>query len=124
MAATTTRRAWRWGALAGVATAARSANSTGGHSLGTRLAALPRLVRAVRRGEYNGADMAKLMMMLGAAGYVVSPVDLVPEALFLFAGLADDALVVGWLALTLVRLTDDFIDWERNREAVPGEVVG
>jgi uncharacterized membrane protein YkvA (DUF1232 family) len=115
MAATATRRAWRWGALAGVATAARSADSPRGHRLGTRLAALPRLVLAVRRGEYAGADMAKLMLMLGAAGYVVSPVDLVPEAFFLLAGVADDALVVGWLAVTLVRLTDDFLDWEADR---------
>jgi uncharacterized membrane protein YkvA (DUF1232 family) len=123
MAGTATRRTWRWGALATVATAARSADSPAGHSLGTRLGALPRMVRAIRRGEYAGADMAKMAMMLGAVGYVVSPVDLFPEAIFMVAGLADDAIVVGWLAVTLVRLTDDFLDWEANRDAVPGEVI-
>lgn len=123
MATTTSRRPVRWRQLAAVGAAATATESRGGHGLGTRLGALPRLVRAVRRGEYAGADMVKLSMMLGAVGYVVSPVDLLPEALLAFVGLADDALVIGWLAVTLVRVTDDFLDWEANRDAVPGEVI-
>ncbi|MGI8949498.1 MAG: YkvA family protein [Ornithinimicrobium sp.] len=123
MATTTARRTLRWRQLAAVGAAASATESRAGHRLGARLAALPRLVRAVRRGDYAGADMVKLSMMLGAVGYVVSPVDLMPEALLAFAGMADDALVIAWLAVTLVRVTDDFLDWEANRDAVPGEVI-
>lgn len=47
-----------------------------------------------------------------------------PEAVLAFAGLAVDAIVVTWLAVTLVRVTDDFLDWEAYRDAVPGEVIG
>jgi uncharacterized membrane protein YkvA (DUF1232 family) len=116
-------KAMRWGALGAVGAAIRSASAPDAPGLFTRLWALPRMVRAIRRGEYNGADMARVAMMMAAVGYVVSPVDLMPEALLLLGGFADDALVVGWLAVTLIRTTDDFLDWEANRGAVRGEVI-
>lgn len=124
MSAATATKALRWGALAAVARAIRSASSPDAPSLWARLSALPRMVRAIRRGDYTGADLSRVFLMMGAVGYVVSPVDLMPEALLLLGGLADDAVVVGWLAVTLIRTTDDFLDWERSRHAVPGQVVG
>lgn len=116
------RRPLRWGALMGVATAIRSANRPGGPSLSERAAAVPRMVRAVMTKKYTGLDGSKLLMMLAAVGYVISPIDLMPEAMLFIAGLGDDALVVGWLAVTVINATDDFLDWERNASAVPGEV--
>ncbi|HLS39230.1 MAG TPA: DUF1232 domain-containing protein [Ornithinicoccus sp.] len=119
----TAAKAMRWGALGAVGAAIRSASSPDAPGVMTRLLALPRMVLAIRRGEYTGTDLRRVLLMLAAAGYVVSPVDLAPEALLFLGGLADDALVIGWLAVTIIRVTDDFLEWERNRGAVPGEVV-
>lgn len=113
----------RWGALGAVGAAVRSASRPGSPGLATRLSAVPRMVRAIRRGEYLGAGLSQVLLMLAAAGYVVSPVDLVPEAALLLGGMADDALVIGWLAVSIVRLTDDFLEWEANRHALKGQVI-
>ncbi|WP_153397225.1 YkvA family protein [Ornithinicoccus halotolerans] len=121
--ATTTARRFRWKALLGVASAARSVARPGSPGLGERLAALPRLVAAVRRGDYAGADLKRLLLMAGATGYVVSPVDLVPEGLLGVFGIGDDLVVVSWLAVSLVNLTDDFLAWEHEHGRGPGEVI-
>lgn len=122
--------------LRSLATAVRIASRPGGPSLVDRAQAVPRLVRAVRSGEYTGTSVGRLLMMLGAAGYLVSPVDLLPEGLLGAFGLADDAVVGSWLAAELVTETEAFLEWERTTgresghgaggaggEAVPGEVV-
>ncbi len=122
--------------LKSLATAVRIASRPGGPSLVDRAQAVPRLVRAVRSGEYTGTSVGRLLMMLGAAGYLVSPVDLLPEGLLGAFGLADDAVVGSWLAAELVTETEAFLEWERTTgrgsghgaggaggEAVPGEVV-
>ncbi|USQ81452.1 YkvA family protein [Ornithinimicrobium faecis] len=116
------RRPLRWGALMGVASAIRSASRPGAPGVGERLAALPRMVRAIMTRKYSGVDGSKLLMMLAAVGYVVSPIDLMPEAMLFIAGLGDDALVVGWLAVTIINATDDFLDWERTGDFIPGQV--
>jgi uncharacterized membrane protein YkvA (DUF1232 family) len=101
---------------------ALTAGARGGPSLGTRLAALPRMIRATMRGEYDGG--LRLAMMAAAAAYVVSPIDVVPEALLLVVGLADDALVITWLAGTVLDETGRFLEWEAQRAAtIPGDAV-
>lgn len=113
-----------------LATAMRIATRPGGPSMVERAQAIPRLVRAVRSGEYTGTSAGRLLMIAGAAGYLVSPVDLLPEAVLGAFGLADDAVVGSWLAAQLVTETEDFLAWERSTgrgsgygAAVPGEVV-
>lgn len=94
----------------------------GGPSLGRRLAALPRMMKATARGEYDGG--LRLAMMAAATAYVVSPVDLVPELFLTVLGLADDALMVTWLAGTVLAETERFLKWEAHRHAViPGHLV-
>ena len=94
----------------------------GGPPLGTRLAALPRMLKASARGEYDGG--MRVAMMAAATAYVVSPIDVVPEAFLWVFGLADDALMVTWLAGTVLAETERFLDWEKQREAVlPGVLV-
>lgn len=115
------RRPLRWGALMGVASAIRSASRPGAPGLGERLAALPRMARAILTKRYTGLDPSKLLIMLAAVGYVVSPIDLMPEAVLFIAGIGDDALVVGWLAVTIINATDDFLDWERTGDVIPGQ---
>lgn len=46
----------------------------------------------------------------------MSPVDLMPEAVLSIFGLADDAMIAGWLAASLVNDTEAFLTWEREHE--------
>lgn len=88
-----------------------------------RLAAIPRMVRATLRREYDGGS--RLLMMALAAIYIVSPVDFVPEA-FLFAlGLVDDGVVAVYLAGALLDETERYLAWERRTgRVIPGSTVG
>ena len=94
----------------------------GGPSIGKRVAALPRMLKATAKGEYDGG--MRVAMMAAATAYVVSPFDFIPEALFLVFGLADDAVMITWLAGTVLSETQRFIEWEKQRDSVlPGSVV-
>ena len=101
--------------------AARIAMRPGGPSLPTRLASLPRLVRETLSGRYAGLTMGRLGLMAAAVAYIVSPVDLIPEGAFLLAGLADDAVVMGWLAAALVNETETFLAWEDKARPVTAD---
>lgn len=101
---------------------ALTAGARGGPSIGKRLAALPRMIKATMKGEYDGG--LRLALMSAAMIYVASPVDAVPEALLLVLGLADDALVITWLAGAVLAETERFLTWEARRESViPGTVL-
>jgi len=90
--------------------------SRGGPSLGKRLAALPRMMRATARGEYDGG--MRVAMMAAATAYVLSPIDVIPEAFLLVVGLVDDAVMITWLAGTVLAETERFLEWERERARV------
>jgi uncharacterized membrane protein YkvA (DUF1232 family) len=104
----------RFGAFRTIATAVRTATRPGSPGIGERLMALPRLFRATFRGEYAGTTRGRLLMVLGAVAYVVSPIDLIPELALSVFGLADDAMVVSWIAATVVNETESFLAWERK----------
>ena len=88
------------------------------------VAALPRLVWATIRGEYAGTSGWRLVGILAGLLYVISPVDLVPELFLPFVGLGDDALVIGWIAASLINETESFLGWEQERSrTVRGHVV-
>ncbi|WP_460445749.1 YkvA family protein [Angustibacter aerolatus] len=82
--------------------------------------AVPRLVRAVHSGEYTGTTGTRLIGLALAAGYVLSPIDLVPEVPLGLLGLGDDAFVLSWLAARLLGETDAFLRWERAGEDESG----
>ena len=110
--------------------AARIAMRPGGPGPATRLRAVARMVSATLAGRYDGLGIGRLALMLTAVAYVVSPVDLVPEGALLMLGIADDAMVLGWLAAALVGGTEDFLAWEQGAvptagadEAVPATVA-
>jgi uncharacterized membrane protein YkvA (DUF1232 family) len=88
----------------------------GGPSIGKRLAALPRMLRATAKGEYDGG--MRVAIMAAATAYVISPIDLVPEAFLLVFGLADDAVMIAWLAGTVLSETERFLEWEKQRDRV------
>jgi uncharacterized membrane protein YkvA (DUF1232 family) len=90
--------------------------SRGGPSIGKRLAALPRMIRATARGEYDGGK--RVLLMAAATAYVVSPIDVIPEGLFLIVGLLDDAAMITWLAGSVLAETERFLEWEKERARV------
>jgi uncharacterized membrane protein YkvA (DUF1232 family) len=60
-------------------------------------------------------------MIVAAVAYVVSPIDVVPEAFLSVLGLADDAVVASWIAAALINETESFLRWERTGSPVgPG----
>jgi uncharacterized membrane protein YkvA (DUF1232 family) len=77
-------------------------------------------------------DKTRLLMMAGALAYIISPLDLVPEGLFMVLGLGDDAVVLSWLAGAVLAETEAFLAWEADEASpasattpgvVPGEVI-
>jgi uncharacterized membrane protein YkvA (DUF1232 family) len=86
----------------------------GGPSISMRLAALPRMLKATAKGQYDGG--MKVAMMAAATAYIVSPIDLVPEAFLLVVGLADDAVMITWLAGAVLAETERFLEWEKLRD--------
>lgn len=96
-----------------------------------QLTALPRLISQVLKGQYHGMDKSRLAMMVGALAYIISPIDLIPESLFLVLGLTDDAFVLSWLAGAILAETEAFLHWEAgesteppaSQRVVPGEVI-
>ena len=109
----------RIASVVAVARAVRMAVRPGGPSMGERAGAVPRMVRATFSGDYVGVSKGRLLMMLAAAGYLVSPLDLIPEAVLPIVGLADDALVLSWLATRLVEETEAFLEWEKGTMSPP-----
>ena len=105
----------RTAAFAALAKALTS-GARGGPSIGKRLAALPRMLKATARGEYDGG--MRVAMMAAATAYVISPIDLIPEAFLFVFGLADDAIMITWLAGTVLSETQRFLEWEKERARV------
>ncbi len=114
----------RWTMLRNLANALRLATRSGGPSLGERLSALPRMVRAVARGEYVGTTTGRILLMVGALGWIVSPLDLLPEALLGVFGLIDDAMIASWLVTAIVTETEGYLAWERGLTAPTGDGSG
>jgi uncharacterized membrane protein YkvA (DUF1232 family) len=102
----------RWAALTALVRAVRGTVRPGEPGVAERARALPRLVLATVRGRYHGTTGRRLGMMALAALYVVSPLDVLPDVLPLI-GVADDAMVLVWLAGAILSETGDFLAWER-----------
>lgn len=103
----------RLASVAAVARAVRLAVRPGGPSMGERAGAVPRMVRATLSGDYVGVSKGRLALMLAATGYLIAPIDVLPELFLPVLGLADDALVLSWLATRLVEETEAFLEWEK-----------
>jgi uncharacterized membrane protein YkvA (DUF1232 family) len=78
------------------------------------------MVVAAARGSYPGLSRSRLALLALAAVYIVSPIDLVPEAFLLALGLADDAAVAAWLASQLLGETDRFLAWKGHGRRLAG----
>lgn len=115
----------RVGALRTLVQALIGARRPGAPGVGERLAALPRMLSQGLRGSYPHLDRSRMLLVALGLLYVVSPVDLVPEMFIPLLGLGDDAVLVAWLAGTVLSETEAFLAWERDAaKVVEGEVIG
>ncbi|OJF14678.1 YkvA family protein [Couchioplanes caeruleus] len=92
------------------------AGARGGPSIGKRMAALPRMMKASASGQYDGG--MRIAMMAAATAYVVSPIDVVPEMFLWIFGLVDDAAMIAWIAGSVLSETERFLEWEKQRDSV------
>jgi uncharacterized membrane protein YkvA (DUF1232 family) len=99
--------------------AMRPVMEPGSPGLQERAGSVPRLVRATLDGRYTGISKGRLVLMLAATGYIVSPLDLIPEAVVPILGIADDALVLSWLATRFIEETERFLEWEAAESGMP-----
>jgi uncharacterized membrane protein YkvA (DUF1232 family) len=106
-----------WGAL-------RTARRPGSPGIGAHLSAVPRMLAAGLTGRYPGMSKSRVALAIVGVLYVVSPVDFMPEILLGVLGLGDDALVLAWVAGSVLAETDAFLRWEaERRRVVVGQVV-
>ncbi len=70
-----------------------------------------RLVVAYARGNYRDIPPDSLALVVAGLVYVVSPLDLVPDAVPVI-GYMDDAVVVGWVIKSVREELDAFRAWE------------
>ncbi|GJF02634.1 YkvA family protein [Pseudonocardia sp. D17] len=95
-------------------TLVRQARRPGGAGVGEMLTAVPRMAGAAVTGRYPGLPASRLLLFVLAAGYLLSPVDIVPELLLSVFGLVDDAVVALWLGGAVLAEADRFLRWERE----------
>ena len=69
-------------------------------------------------GRYPALSRARLGLIVLALAYLVSPIDLLPEAFLPLVGLADDGLIALWLGGAFLAETDRFLAWERQNPGV------
>lgn len=95
-------------------------------SLADRARALPRMLGGALTGRYSILTRGRIGLLVLAVAYLLSPVDLVPEALFSVFGLLDDGVVALWLGGALLVETERFLNWESQGRptVVDGELAG
>lgn len=92
--------------------------NTGGRvSVWQRARAVPRMLGAKLRGRYPELGNGKLFAMLVMVGYIVSPIDFVPELFFSVFGLVDDVGIAVWLTTMLLGESERYVEWERDVSA-------
>ncbi len=89
----------------------------GAPDLADRARVLPRMVSGAASGRYPELSRGRLGLFLLAAVYLLSPIDLVPEAVLGLLGLVDDAVVALWLGGAFLDETERFLAWEKDRSA-------
>jgi hypothetical protein len=85
--------------------------------IGTRLAAIPRMLAATWRGDYDGGIRVARMVL--AALYLFSPLELIADVVFLVVGVVGNAGLATWLAGALLDETERFLTWESRRRRPP-----
>lgn len=117
-ASATSRRAGRTAAFTTLFRALTRRGGPGAPGPAARIRALPSLVGDAWRGSYPHLGKGRLAGFVLALAYLVSPVDVVPEALLALFGLTDDAVVALWLGGSLLAEADRYLSWRRQTPVV------
>ena len=80
----------------------------------TQILSFYRLIKAYAKGEYRAIPPGKIVLMVAALLYFVSPFDLIPD--FLGIGLLDDIALVSWVFKSLYEEILAFLDWEDSQK--------
>lgn len=99
-------------------------SGSSGRGVFALLWAVPGMLWARARGRYRGLSTANFVAILVGIGYIISPVDFVPELFFNALGLTDDAVVAAWLAGTLLSEADTYLLAQADAAAQPTVIVG
>jgi uncharacterized membrane protein YkvA (DUF1232 family) len=78
------------------------------------LQTLLRLIRAYAKGEYRAVPSQKLVLIVAAILYFLTPIDVIPDFV-IGLGYLDDAAVIAWVVNTVRSVLDDFLKWETSR---------
>ncbi|MEU6698789.1 YkvA family protein [Pseudonocardia sp. NPDC046786] len=117
-ASTAGRRAGRTAAFATLFRALTRRGTPGEPGAAQRVRALPSMLGDAWRGSYPHLGKGRLALFLLALAYLVSPVDLVPEAFLTVFGLGDDAIVAMWLGGALLVEADRYLGWRSGSPVV------
>jgi uncharacterized membrane protein YkvA (DUF1232 family) len=110
---------WRFRAFVALWRTWRNRNRPGAPGLRERVAAVPRLIAATMRGQYDGMSRGRLAAYALALAYVALPIDIVPELVLAVLGLAEDALISVWLLGSFLDETERFLIGEGRSRVVP-----
>lgn len=114
-------RSRRLGALRALVNRIQHGRPEGAPTGWQMLTGLPSLVKETLTGNYSQGSKGKIIGMLLAVVYLVSPVDALPEAVLHLAGLVDDAFVMTWLAGAVIDESTAYSQW---RQASPTDDQG
>lgn len=100
-----------------VAGAVRS--SQGRHPLGQRLAAVLPMLRDTFTGRWPGAPRVRILGGVAGLFYVLSPLDVLPEALLGPFGLGDDLALAAVAVAALLSSAESYLDARDAAGAAP-----
>lgn len=87
----------------------------GNYGFLSRVGAIPRMLRDTLRGDYPGLGKGQLFLMLMATLYLVSPIDLLPEAILTLPGMVDDLAIAVWLMAAALGSADEYLAYTDPR---------
>ncbi len=76
---------------------------------------LTQMIKAYAIGNYRGIEITKIVMMLGAIIYFISPLDIVPDFIPFF-GYLDDVSLLTWVFTTLSTELEQFETWKKLKD--------
>ena len=74
---------------------------------------LVRLLKASVSGAYTGLSVHRLVTIVAAILYLISPLDVIPDFIPV-VGYADDAAVIAWVLNSIAEELKDFKSWEQG----------
>lgn len=101
------------------AAAAQTTQHAGRFPLSERVKSVPLFLRDTMNGTYKGTSKGKLFAYALAFLYLLSPIDLVPEAFLTIFGVFDDMAVAVWLFASLNIDTETYLETVTLTEPAP-----